>query len=240
MAVRIDIALAERGLCQSRSRAKLLLKSGRVFLNHEICTKPSVLVSDQDILTLEDLRYVGRGGLKLEAALNLFPISPENKICIDVGASTGGFTDCMLQNGAAFVYAIDVGHDQLAEILRMNKKVRNLENTDIRILKSSDFDKIPEFCSVDVSFISLKYILPAVYALLSQDSDCVILVKPQFEAGRKALNKHGIVKSESIRKQVLQEILEFAQQTGFTVQDSCESPVHGGDGNIEYLAWLRK
>ncbi|MDE6087604.1 MAG: TlyA family RNA methyltransferase [Oscillospiraceae bacterium] len=240
MAVRIDVALAERGLCQSRSRAKLLIQAGKVFLNSEICTKPSVLVSEQDVLELEDLQYVGRGGLKLASALEVFPISPAHKICMDVGASTGGFTDCMLQNGAKFVYAVDVGHDQLAEKLKNHAQVRNLENTDIRNLKIPDSDKIPEFCSVDVSFISLKYILPAVYALLSQDSDCVILVKPQFEAGKKALNKQGIVKSEIVRKQVLHDILDFAQQTGFTMQDWRESPIHGGDGNIEYLVWLKK
>lgn len=234
------MALAERGLCQSRSRAKLLIQSGKVLLNSEVCTKPSVLVSEQDILELEDLQYVGRGGLKLASALEVFPISPADKICMDVGASTGGFTDCMLQNGAGFVYAVDVGHDQLAEKLRNHAQVRNLENTDIRTLKLPDSGELPAFCSVDVSFISLKHILPAVYALLSQGSDCVILIKPQFEAGKKALNKQGIVKSEAVRRQVLHEILDFAQQTGFAVQDWCESPIHGGDGNIEYLAWLKK
>ncbi|MBD5144078.1 MAG: TlyA family RNA methyltransferase [Oscillospiraceae bacterium] len=240
MAVRIDIALAERGLCQSRSRAKLLLKNGKVLLNGEICTKPSVLVENTDKIILEDLKFVGRGGLKLEHALQVFSISPENKICMDIGASTGGFTDCMLQNHAKLIYAIDVGHDQLAEKLKNNLKVISLENTDIRNLKQSSFLELPEFCSIDVSFISLKYILPSVYDLLANNSNCVALVKPQFEAGKKFLNKQGVVKSEKIRLQVLQEILDFAKQTGFIIKNSCQSPIQGGSGNIEYLVWLKK
>ncbi|MDE7094455.1 MAG: TlyA family RNA methyltransferase [Oscillospiraceae bacterium] len=240
MAVRIDIALAERGLCQSRSRAKLLLKNGKVLLNGKVCTKPSVLVENTDKIILEDLKFVGRGGLKLEHALQVFFISPENKICIDVGASTGGFTDCMLQNHAKLVYAIDVGHDQLAEKLKNHPQVINLENTDIRNLNQSNFLELPEFCSIDVSFISLKYILPSVYNLLANNSNCVALVKPQFEAGKKFLNKQGVVKSETIRLQVLQEILDFAKQTGFVIKNSCQSPIQGGSGNIEYLVWLKK
>lgn len=240
MAVRIDTALAERGLCQSRSRAKLLLKDGKVILNGSVCTKPSVMVSDTDEISLEDLQYVGRGGLKLEGALQAFPVSPRDKICMDIGASTGGFTDCMLQNGARLVYAVDVGHDQLAEILRNHAQVINFENTDIRDLNQSDFSEIPEFCSIDVSFISLRYILPSAYVLLADKADCIALVKPQFEAGKKALNKQGVVKSEKIREQVLHEILNFAEQTGFVVKKFCQSPIHGGNGNVEYLVWLKK
>lgn len=240
MAIRIDIALAERGLCQSRSRAKLLLKNGKVLLNGNVCTKPSIMVDDTDEIILEDLKFVGRGGLKLAHALQVFPVSPEYKICIDIGASTGGFTDCMLQNHAKLVYAIDVGHDQLAEKLKNNKQVINLENTDIRNLNKSSFLELPEFCSIDVSFISLKYILPSVYDLLANHADCIILVKPQFEAGRKFLNKQGVVKSEKIREQVLHEILYFAKQTGFAVKGFCQSPIQGGSGNIEYLVWLKK
>ncbi|MDE5791955.1 MAG: TlyA family RNA methyltransferase, partial [Oscillospiraceae bacterium] len=230
MAVRIDIALAERGLCQSRSRAKLLLKNGKVLLNGKVCTKPSILVEDVDKIILEDLKFVGRGGLKLAHALQVFSVNPRNKICMDVGASTGGFTDCMLQNHAKLVYAIDVGHDQLAEKLKNNKQVINLENTDIRNLNKSSFLELPEFCSIDVSFISLIYILPSVYDLLADNADCIALVKPQFEAGRKFLNKQGVVKSEKIRQQVLQNILDFAKQTGFIIKNSCESPIQGGSG----------
>ena len=240
MAIRIDVALTERGLCQSRSRAKLLLKNGKVLVNHKICTKPSMLVTEQDEIILEDLIYVGRGGLKLEHALQVFGINLEQKICIDVGASTGGFTDCMLQNHAKLVYAIDVGHNQLAEKLKNHKQVINLENTDIRNLNKSNFAELPEFCSIDVSFISLKYILPSVYKLLADKADCIALVKPQFEAGKKNLNKQGIVKSEKVRQQVLHEILDFAKQTGFIIKNSCQSPIQGGSGNIEYLLWLKK
>ena len=240
METRIDIAMTERQLCQSRSRAKLLITDGRVLLNHPICTKPSALVSDSDLIEVEDLPFVGRGGLKLEGALKAFPVSPEHKICLDIGASTGGFTDCMLKHGAEFVYAVDVGHDQLAESLKEHHQVKNLENTDIRNLNKSDFETLPEFCSIDVSFISLKYILPSAFALLADQADCIALVKPQFEAGKKALNKQGIVKSEKIRIQILHEIEAFAVQTGFQVKASCESPVQGGTGNIEYLLYLRK
>ncbi len=240
MAVRIDIALTERQLCRSRSRAKLLITDGKVRLNHEICRKPSVLVTEDDLLEVEDLPFVGRGGLKLEGALEQFGIQPKNQICLDIGASTGGFTDCLLRHGAEFVYAVDVGHGQLAESLRQHSQVKNLENTDIRSLSADDFKKLPSFCGIDVSFISLKLVLPAAFGLLAEQADCIALVKPQFEAGKKALNKQGIVKSEKIRKQVLEDLLAFAGQTGFQVFGWCESPIQGGSGNIEYLMHLRK
>ena len=240
METRIDIALTERKLCQSRSRAKLLITEGRVLLNHKVCTKPSVLVSDEDILELEDLPFVGRGGLKLEGALQQFPVSLNGRICLDIGASTGGFTDCMLKHGAELVYAVDVGHDQLAESLKNHAQVVNMENTDIRNLHPENFRKTPDFCSIDVSFISLKYVLPSAFVLLANQAECIALVKPQFEAGKKALNKQGVVKSEKIRKQVLAEMLEFAGQIGFQVLDFCESPIQGGTGNVEYLIYLRK
>lgn len=240
METRLDIAVTERNLCQSRSRAKLLITEGRVLLNHEVCQKPSVLVSESDVIELEDLPFVGRGGLKLEFAVQQFSLSLNGKICLDIGASTGGFTDCMLKHGAKLVYAVDVGHGQLAEELRNHALVRNLENTDIRSLTREDFPEIPDFCSIDVSFVSLKYILPSAFALLAEQAECAVLVKPQFEAGKKALNKQGVVKSEKIRMQVLSEIKAFAGQIGFQVLDSCESPIKGGSGNVEYLIYLRK
>ena len=218
----------------------MLITEGRVLLNHQVCTKPSVLVSEEDILELEDLPFVGRGGLKLEGALKQFPVALNHRICLDIGASTGGFTDCMLKHGAKLVYAVDVGHDQLAEELRNHAQVVNLENTDIRNLHQNNFAKIPDFCSIDVSFISLKYVLPSAFRLLAEQAECIALVKPQFEAGKKALNKQGVVKSEKIRKQVLSEMQTFAVQVGFQVLDSCESPIQGGTGNIEYLLYLRK
>lgn len=240
MGTRLDIALTERHLCQSRSRAKMLITEGRVLLNHQVCTKPSELVSEEDSLELEDIPFVGRGGLKLEGALKQFPVELNHRICLDIGASTGGFTDCMLKHGAKLVYAVDVGHGQLAEELRNHAQVINLENTDIRNLNPADLEAIPDFCSIDVSFISLKYILPSAFRLLAEQAECIALVKPQFEAGKKALNKQGVVKSEKIRKQVLSEMQTFAVQVGFQVLDSCESPIQGGTGNIEYLLYLRK
>ena len=218
----------------------MLITEGRVLLNHQVCTKPSELVSEEDSLELEDIPFVGRGGLKLEGALKQFPVELNHRICLDIGASTGGFTDCMLKHGAKLVYAVDVGHGQLAEELRNHAQVINLENTDIRNLNPADLEAIPDFCSIDVSFISLKYILPSAFRLLAEQAECIALVKPQFEAGKKALNKQGVVKSEKVRKQVLSEMQTFAVQVGFQVLDSCESPIQGGTGNIEYLLWMRK
>lgn len=231
--------MTERGLCKSRSRAKMLIAEGKVTLNGNPLQKASVIVKETDVLSLsDDLQYVGRGGLKMEGALQNFPISVKNRICMDVGASTGGFTDCMLQNGAELVYAIDVGKGQLDESLCQNPKVVNLENTDIRFVES--LPEMPDFCGIDVSFISLKLVLPSVYRLLAEKAECVALIKPQFEAGRQNIGKHGIVKSAKAHKQVLQEVTAFAQEIGFQVQGVCISPVQGGSGNIEYLAYLTK
>lgn len=242
MDTRIDVALTQRGLCKSRSRAKVLLKEGQVLLNGQVCTKPSVMVQDTDTLTLaaEDDGYVGRGGLKLEEALRRFPVSPEGRVCLDVGASTGGFTDCMLRSGALMVYAVDVGHDQLDASLRNHPQVVNLEGTDIRLLESTRFARKPGFCSIDVSFISLQLILPSVHALLEDGADCVVLIKPQFEAGKSNIGKKGVVKSAKVHVQVLEQVLGFARSIGFSVQGLCPSPIRGGSGNAEYLAWLIK
>lgn len=202
-------------------------------------TKPSAPVGEHDELTLtEGMRYVGRGGLKLEGALKTFPIRLEGRICLDVGASTGGFTDCMLQNGAAQVYAADVGHGQLDETLRADARVVDLEGTDIR--KLAELPETPDFCSIDVSFISLKLILPAVFGLLAEKAECVALVKPQFEAGRADVGKGGIVRSARVHERVLREVLEAAQEAGFSAEGLCASPIQGGDGNAEYLVFLKK
>lgn len=244
MEQRIDIALAERGICKSRSRAKHLLKEGLVLHNGSICTKPSEMVKDGDSLALigEDIPYVGKGGLKLREALHRFPIRMENRICMDVGASTGGFTDCMLQNGAQKVYAIDVGKKQLDQTLLNDKRVVNLEEKDIRLLKHSEIPDSPDFASIDVSFISLNLVLPSVYALLADTAECVALIKPQFEAGRANLNKKGIVKSEAVHRDVLEKVILFARSIGFSVQGLCPSPIRGGEGNgnAEYLIHLVK
>ncbi len=242
MEKRIDIALVEHGLCKSRARAQNLLKEGLVLLNGNPCTKPSVLVTENDKLSLSgnDIPYVGRGGLKLQEALVRFSVSVKDRICMDIGASTGGFTDCMLQHGAAKVYAIDVGHDQLDHSLRENRKVVSLEGMDVRQMQREDLQEIPDFCSVDVSFISVNLILPSIFNLTQDHADYVVLVKPQFEAGKSNIGKKGIVKSASVHKQVLSTVIDFARNIGFTVHGLCLSPVRGGSGNVEYLVHLKK
>ena len=232
--------MTERGLVQSRSRAKALITEGKVCLNGRPLTKPAELVEDSDVLTLEaDLPFVGRGGYKLSFALAEFKLSLSGLHCLDIGASTGGFTDCMLQNGAASVLAVDVGHDQLAEALRNDPRVIVREGTDLRAL-SPDSEGLPaEFAACDVSFISLKQIIPLLPSLLTDSAQAVLLVKPQFEAGRQALNKNGIVRDEKIRQQVLRDIRDFAAQHGFLPLHSCTSPIQGGSGNTEYLLHLQ-
>lgn len=241
MAQRADIALTGRGLVKSRSRAKALIAEGKVLLNGEPLQKPSVTVEDSDTLTVtEDLPFVGRGGQKLEGALAVFPVALMQRVCMDIGASTGGFTDCMLRRGAAKVYAVDVGHGQLDAGLCADPRVVNLEGTDIRSLTPEALSERPDFAGIDVSFISLRLVLPGVYALLAGTADCIALIKPQFEAGRAALNKHGVVKSAKAHVQVLGEILAFAQEIGFAPQGVCVSPIRGGTGNTEYLVHLTK
>lgn len=241
MAQRVDVALSERGIVKSRSRAKALIAEQKVLLNGVPVAKPSVLVGEGDVLTLEaDLPYVGRGGLKLEGALQAFALSLAGRVCMDIGASTGGFTDCMLQNGAARVYAIDVGHGQLDAALCRNPAVVNMEGTDIRRLTGDMLPQTPDFAGIDVSFISLRLVLPTVYALLADRADCAALIKPQFEAGRAQIGKRGIVKSAGAHVQVLTEILAFSREVGFAVKGLCLSPIHGGDGNVEYLVHLTK
>ena len=240
MEQRADIALTERGLVRSRSRAKALITEGKVLCNGTPLTKPSQMIADHDVLTVEDIPFVGRGGLKLAGALEQFPLNLQGCICMDVGASTGGFTDCMLQNGAQKVYAIDVGHGQLDLSLCANPAVVNLEGTDIRSLSPADFPAAPDFAGIDVSFISLRLVLPGVYALLAEQADCAALIKPQFEAGRLQIGKGGIVRSAKAHVQVLSDLLALAQELGFTVAGLCVSPIHGGDGNTEYLVWLTK
>ena len=225
-------------MCQSRSRARLLIREGRVLVNGAAVTKPAAAVELSDELTVEDMPYVGRGGLKLAGAFEAFPLTAEGRICLDVGASTGGFTDCMLQRGAALVYAVDVGHDQLAPALRADPRVVCMEGTDVRTLTA--LPQTPDFCGIDVSFISLKLVLPAVYPLLADKADCIALVKPQFEAGRQHIGKSGVVRSARVHTQVLTEVLMLAQGLGFAVQGACVSPVQGGSGNTEFLVHLEK
>lgn len=237
--MRLDVYLTEKGLCKSRTAAQSLIKSGGVSLNGKPCTKASaeVLESDSVEITGEQLKYVGRGGLKLEGAISCFGLELQGLVCLDIGSSTGGFTDCMLQNGAAKVYAVDVGTDQLDGKLRGDSRVVVMEQTDIRTAKLPE--KV-DFIGTDVSFISLRQVIPHMDRLLKAGGKAVALIKPQFEAGRAALNKKGIVKDEKIRRRVVEEITQYAQECGFKLLGTADSPIQGGDGNTEYLMCIEK
>lgn len=239
---RLDAELVARGLAKSRERAKEMIKSGSVIVDGKSALKPSQEISSAQIIqTLApDMQYVGRGALKLEKAVEEFGINLDGKICIDIGASTGGFTDFMLRNGAAKVFAIDVGHGQLAESLRADSRVVNAEGTDIRNVDADFIGGEADFISADVSFISLKKILPKIHELLKPESAAAVLIKPQFEAGVRNIGKKGIVKDKSVHADVLSGICEFAASIGLAPKKLIYSPVKGGSGNIEYMAMLVK
>ncbi len=240
--MRLDEFLVKKHFVSSRERAKELVKNGSVNINGKTASKPSANVSgDEKIeITSETLKYVGRGGLKLEKALSVFRISLEGRKCADFGASTGGFTDCMLQNGAAEVYAVDVGHGQLHHSLASNKRVHNIEGLNIREISAPDLKGSVSFIGCDLSFISLKLILPNIRDSLDEDGEAVILIKPQFEAGRENIGKNGIVKSEKIHVRVLEDISREISFVGLILCGLDFSPVAGGSGNIEYLAHISK
>ena len=240
--MRLDLYIAENGLAGSREKAKELIKSGNVLVDGNVASRPAFDVTDANRIEVsgDTLKYVGRGGLKLEKAVSEFSLMLEGKVCIDIGASTGGFTDCMLQNGAALVYAVDVGHGQLDRKLLQDKRVVNMEGSDIRKLTGADFESPVDFISADVSFISLKLILPKVSELLPENGEAVVLIKPQFEAGRAAIGKNGVVKDRKAHIRVLEEIVLFCPSAGLSVQDIVPSPIAGGSGNREYLAHLKK
>ena len=240
--IRLDILLVERGLQESRQRAQAVIMSGQVFVGGQRVDKPGTAVdrSAQIEIRGETLRYVSRGGLKLEKAMALWPIALENAVCMDVGASTGGFTDCMLQNGAKKVYAVDVGYGQLAWKLRSDERVVCLERTNARYLSHELIPEEPDFSSVDVSFISLKLILPAIAGVLRDGGQAGCLVKPQFEAGREKVGKKGVVRDPAVHLEVLERFLEHAEESGFAVLDLTFSPIRGPEGNSEYLGWLEK
>ncbi len=237
--MRLDVYLTENGLCKSRTAAQSMIKSGGVSVNRAQCQKPAFEVTEGDSveITGEQLRYVGRGGLKLEGAIKAFGLDVSGLCCLDIGSSTGGFTDCMLQHGAARVYAVDVGSGQLAESLRNDSRVVSMEKTDIR---TAELPEQVDFVGTDVSFISLRQVIPHIHRLLKDGGSAVALIKPQFEAGRAALNKKGIVKDEKTRQRVVREITEFAAECGFKVVGTADSPIHGGDGNTEYLMCIEK
>jgi len=235
---RLDIALVRRGLVETRERARQLIKAGCVQVRDRIATKPALKVHEQDsIILLEQLRYVGRGGLKLEAALDHFLVNVNGITALDVGASTGGFTDCLLQHGASSVYAVDVGHNQLSPKIKDDPRVTVFEHTDIRKL-----ERLPQpvdLAVIDVSFISLRLVLPVVIGFLKPGSGRIIaLIKPQFEAGPHCVNKKGIIKNESIRERTVQELLQWIEGQGWTVLNCIPSPILGGEGNMEYLAYF--
>ena len=239
---RLDAALVERGLCTGRDRAKGIIMAGQVYVNNQKADKPGMTISSEDQIEVrgDQLAYVSRGGLKLEKAMKCFPLTPNGKVCMDIGASTGGFTDCMLQNGAVKVYAVDVGYGQLAWSLRTDARVVNMERTNIRNVKPEDLAEQIEFFSVDVSFISLHHIFPVAQAITTPDAMGVCLVKPQFEAGREKVGKNGVVRDPATHREVLHNAMGYAAANGFAVRGLDFSPVKGPEGNIEYLMFVQK
>lgn len=238
---RLDILIAQRGLAESRERAKAYIMAGVVYVNGQKEDKAGLKVDvTASIEVREKMRYVSRGGFKLEKAMAQFPIELEGKTCMDVGASTGGFTDCMLQNGAIKVYSIDVGYGQLAWKLREDERVVCMEKTNMRYVTHEQIPEEIDFSSIDVSFISLTKILLPVYNLIKEGGEVVALIKPQFEAGREQVEKHGVVRDPKVHKQVIHLVWEYAQQIGFSVCGLDFSPIKGPEGNIEYLIYLKK
>lgn len=239
--LRLDVLLVQKGLQESRQKAQATIMSGQVFVDGQRVDKPGAPVAeDAEIEVKGGLRYVSRGGLKLEKAMALWPVHLEDAVCMDIGASTGGFTDCMLQNGAAKVYAVDVGYGQLAWKLRSDPRVVCLERTNARYLSHEQIPEEPDFSSVDVSFISLKLILPAIAGVLRDGGQMVCLIKPQFEAGKEKVGKKGVVRDPAVHREVLEHFLEHAKENNFTVIDITYSPIRGPEGNIEYLGFLQK
>jgi 23S rRNA (cytidine1920-2'-O)/16S rRNA (cytidine1409-2'-O)-methyltransferase len=234
---RLDVLLVERGLVASRELARRMIMAGEAAVNGQVVDKPGTRVDANAELTMRAMpRFVSRGGDKLDAALTAFPVAVEGKICADVGASTGGFTDCLLQRGAAKVYAIDVGYGQLDYRLRQDERVIVMERTNARFVETLP-EKI-EIVTVDASFISLRLLLPVIRGWLAEQTDLIVLIKPQFEAGKKDVGKGGVVKSPEVHGRVLREVLTFAVNAGFTLGGLIHSPLKGPAGNVEFLAWL--
>ncbi len=239
--MRLDVFLAERALCDSRTDAKKFIVSGNVTVDGKVIKKPSYEVSGEEEISVDisSKKYVGRGGFKLEAALSFFDVSVEGRLAIDVGASSGGFTDCLLQNGARQVIAVDSGCGQMVDVLKRDERVTVIENYNARYMKPSDFEYMPDLAVMDVSFISATLIMPALQSCLTDGADFICLIKPQFEVGKSGLGKGGIVKSAAIRQNAVEKVIKFAKSIGYDLIDVKESPVIGGDGNIEYLAHFK-
>ena len=243
MKERLDVLLVKKGLAPSREKAKAVIMAGSVYVDGQKEDKAGS-VFDEESAQIEvrghALPYVSRGGLKLEKALKVFPITLTDKICMDIGASTGGFTDCMLQNGAAKVYSVDVGYGQLDWKLRQDERVVCMEKTNFRYMIPEDIPDVLDFASVDVSFISLDKILTPAYALLKEQGEMVALIKPQFEAGREKVGKKGVVRDPKVHEEVIAKIVRHADEVSFEVLDLSYSPIRGPEGNIEYLIHLKK
>lgn len=239
--VRLDQLVFERGYTDSRERAKTTIMSGLVFVNGQRADKPGMAVDPEAALEVrgEAIPFVSRGGFKLDKALKVFPVDPAGKVCIDCGASTGGFTDVLLQHGAARVYAVDVGYGQLAWKLRTDERVVNLERTNLRYVTEEQIPELLDLAVMDVSFISIRLVLPAVKRLLKPNADLICLIKPQFEAGREEVGKKGVVRDENVHRHVIEEILAFAPEIGLSVAGLDFSPVKGPEGNIEYLCQMK-
>ncbi|CUO57634.1 TlyA family RNA methyltransferase [Clostridium sp. NSJ-49] len=239
---RLDILLVEKGICNSRERAKTNIMAGLVFVDGQRVDKAGEKVNrDAEIIFKgEELKYVSRGGLKLEKAMNEFNISLDNKVCMDIGASTGGFTDCMLQNGAAKVFSVDVGYGQFAWKLRVDERVVCMERTNIRYVTPEDIGDKLDFASIDVSFISLRTIMPAVKNLLKDNGEVVALIKPQFEAGREKVGKKGVVRDKEVHKEVVSNIANYLIENDFNIIGMSFSPIKGPEGNREYLVYFSK
>ena len=242
MKKRLDVLLVEKGLVESRQKAQALIMAGQVYVKEQKVDKAGTPVDPEAAIEVRGggLKYVSRGGYKLEKAMDTWPIALQDKVCADIGASTGGFTDCMLQNGAAKVFSVDVGYGQFAWKLRSDPRVVCLERTNARYLSREQVPEELAFASVDVSFISLKLILPPLAALLAEGGQAVSLVKPQFEAGREKVGKKGVVRDPAVHLEVLERYLDHAKEAGLTVLGLTWSPIRGPEGNIEYLGFLQK
>ena len=239
---RLDVLLTQQGMAESRQKAQAIIMSGVVFVNGQRADKPGMAIANDASIEVRGhvMPYVSRGGWKLEKAMKTFPITLEGKVCADIGASTGGFTDCMLQNGAKKVYAVDVGYGQFAWKLRQDERVVCMEKTNIRYVTPENIDDELDFASVDVSFISLTKVLGPARALLKDGGEMVCLIKPQFEAGREKVGKKGVVRDKSVHEEVVSNIISFALSNGFSVLDLEYSPIKGPEGNIEYLVHIKK
>lgn len=240
--IRLDMALCERGITQSREKAKALIMTGNVFVDGERVDKAGATIKADAAIMVKggELPYVSRGGLKLEKAIKLYGLDLSGCVCMDIGASTGGFSDCMLQNGAKKVYAVDVGYGQLAWKLRTDERVCSMERTNIRYVTKEQIGEELDFASIDVSFISLRLVLPVLKELLKQGGRALCLVKPQFEAGKEKVGKNGVVRELSTHIEVLKRIYDFLVESGFCLTAATYSPIKGPQGNIEYLYYIKK